>query len=307
MAWQTGGIFFMLPSIEANLVQDDSNSLRLVEAGRMTREEYRKLLSSKRRFQLEALRPFMPSLDTRKKYAAERDSSPMRKALWVVITMLNPYDPQKAAVIDMRLSFSGDPKKFANELRVELQHAELYFEFLKLAEDKLEELASLRSREIYPRWQANYDLMYAQVLAYKIRLHEYGAYLQTFAQALNRNPEVREEAIAKLGRDPRTFPLRKPHPTNKKPGHYLRLAVWNIVHRPEMITGELTKSDVERSRRMFESVIANHPDTPWSDRAAWELKRGFGVELLPRYHYHHPPGKPGPRRPARKLIPVPKL
>ena len=305
MARETGGIFFMLPSIETNLVQDDANALRLVEAGQMSREEYRKQLGAKRRFQLEALRPYMPSLEARHIYAGHRDQSPMRKALWTVITNLNPYDPEKEKVIEMRLRFSGTPATFGTEVLEEHRKATLYFEFLKLAEERLAELAAVRSREVYPRWQANYDLMYAQVLAYKVRLYEYKAYLETFAGAVNRNPDVREQAIALLGKDPRTFPLQKPHP-NKQPGHFLVLAYWEMVQRPETITGEVTKADIERSRKLFESVISNHPDTPWADRAVWELQRGYGVELLPRYHHRGPPTKRPPGKP-QKLIPVPKL
>ena len=39
-----------------------------------------------------------------------------------------------------------------------------------------------RQHEASPRWQANYDLLYAQLIAYQARMYEYGAYLEEFLQ-----------------------------------------------------------------------------------------------------------------------------
>jgi hypothetical protein len=50
---------------------------------------------------------------------------------------------------------------------------------------------------------------------------------------------------------------------------------------------------------MFQEVIANHPSTPWAARAEFELKRGFGCELIPDYDGPHP-------TPTGPIIPVPK-
>jgi hypothetical protein len=286
MVRQTGGVFFMLPSVETDIVREDGNALVRYQNGLISKEQYLQEVAEHRRFTLRALRPYMPSLDARRDYLAERQASPLRSTLWTVIETLNPYDPAKAKVIEMRLRFSGDPPTFAREVQTELAKAKLYFDFLNLADDELHKLQAAREKEIYPRWQANYDLMRAQVIAYRVRLHEYGAYLQEFIK------------------NPKPLPLRKEHP-NQQPGHFLVLAHWNVIHVPRTLTGERTRSDIARATELFQAVIARHPNTPWAERAELELKRGFGIELEEEYHHVGPPPKNPP--PPPPLIPLPKL
>ncbi len=259
IARETGGIFFMLPSIESDLVRGDN-----------------------RRYELQAMRPYMPSLETRDEYAMERNNSVLRSSLWTVIASLNPYNPDISKYIEMRMRFSANPQTFAQQVAVEKAKAQQYVTFLHLAEEQLDKIKHERDQEIYPRWQANYDLLFAQVLAYKVRLYEYGAYLDAFIK----NPKV--------------VPMTKPPNA--------RLAVWNIRHREETITGDLTADHIYRATRMFEGVIRDHPGTPWAARAEWELSRNFGIDLREEYHTPSPPRpKRKPSGPRPKLIPVPKF
>jgi len=286
LARETGGIFFMLPTVEADLVHEGQNML--VEQYRrkeITKEEYLAKVGEYRRYSLQALRPYLPSLESRHDYMLERNNSKLRATVWKVISDLNPYDPQKAEVIELRTtSFSPNPRTFATQVQQEIAKAQLYVTYLHAAEQAMENLADARRKEIYPRWQANYDLIYAQILAYKVRIYEYMAYLQHFMK------------------EPKVIPLRKEDP--KKIGWY-QLARWHIDYRTKTITGEQTASYIERSREMFKKVIEQHPGTPWAARAELELARGFGVELMPDYDYHDPrPRKPGKPKPK---IPIPKL
>jgi hypothetical protein len=250
---ETGGIFFMLPSLETDLVRGE-----------------------KRRYELEAMRPYLPDLGARNEYAHERDASPLRATLWKVISDLNPYDPAKAKVIDLRLHFSRDPPTFLKQVAQEQEKARLYTTYLHEAEQVLDKLRKERDREIYPRWRANYDLILAQILAYKVRVYEYGAYLEEFKK------------------NPKQVPLKK------EPN--LTLAHWDIRHRSQTITGEQTKPYIERSKEMFALVMQEHAGTPWAARAQWELKRGFGIELREVYH-----GPPPPPRPSGPPVKIPKL
>ncbi len=287
LARETGGIFFMLPTIEANLVREGENtSVEQYRRKEITKEEYLKQVGEYRRYAIESLRPYLPSLESRQDYALERGHSVLRSTVWKVISDLNPYDEEKAKIIEVRTSdFSPNPATFANQVKLELTKARLYVEYLHAAEQAMELLSEERRKEIYPRWQANYDLIFAQILAYKVRIYEYQAYLQHFMK------------------EPKIVPLRKEDP--KMIGHY-SLAHWHIANRQETITGELTAAYIERSRKMFEKIKEEHAGTPWAERAELELSRGFGVELMPQYHFHDPrprkPGKPGPPR-----IPVPKI
>ena len=68
---ETGGIFFMLPSLETNLVH-----------------------GQKRNYDMEA--PYFPDLRSRLEVKADIDRSPLRTMLEKVIYDLNPYNPQVA-------------------------------------------------------------------------------------------------------------------------------------------------------------------------------------------------------------------
>jgi hypothetical protein len=254
LARESGGIFFMLPSPEVDLVQRDD-----------------------RKYELRAMRPYLPDLGPREAYIAARDNSPLRTALWQVVNDLNPYRPDRTNVIEMRLQFSADPAAFAAEVQVELNKSEQYVKYLHACEQGLESIKSRRDNEPSPRWRANYDLLYAQVLAYKVRLYEYGAYLTEF--------------------------IKKPKVVPLKVEPNLTLGRWDIRHRQETITGDLTRSHIERSAEMFRRVITDHAGTPWAARAEWELARGFGVDLQEVYF---PPPNPNPP-PVTVTIPVPKL
>ena len=138
----------------------------------------------------------------------------------------------------------------------------------------LEKGAVHRRDEADPRWQANYDLIYAQLIAYQARIWEYGASLEAFIK----NPSV--------------VPLTKPPD--------LHLVHWNVAVRKETLTKE-SKPYIERAREVFELVMQNHPGTPWAARADGELTRGFGVDFQPEYH------RPDRSPPGGVTVPIPKL
>jgi len=237
MARETGGIFFMLPSPETNLVRRDD-----------------------RKYALARLRPYMPNLEDRDSYAKDRDRSEMRKTLWKVINDLNPWQND---VINMREHFSMDDAEFRQQALKEMEDARKYVIYLDAAEKALEKLAEQRRKETYPRWQANYDLIYAQVLAYKVRIYQYGAYLQWWLD----NPD------------------KRPKKSIKPPNPRTTLTRWDIRTRKEVIpTPNFPKEELDKyiakSSELFKKVIADHAGTPWESRAKYELSRGFGVHLV---------------------------
>jgi hypothetical protein len=234
LARETNGIFFMLPSVETNLVRGD-----------------------KRRYELEAMRAYRPDLRARIDVLADRDRYPLRTLLWTVISDLNPYNPQSARVIEMRVEFSLDPATFLQQARREQEKAILYLRYLAEAEKVLAQADHVRQQEANPRWQGNYDLIYAQTIAYQARIFEYGASLEAFIQ----NPKI--------------------VPLTKSPN--LRLVNWDITTRKQTLTGDISQPYIDRATELFKAVIQNHPGTPWAARADWELKRGFGVDVVPDY------------------------
>jgi hypothetical protein len=95
--------------------------------------------------------------------------------------------------------------------------------------------------------------------------------------------------------------IKKPKivPATKSPN--LRHVRWDITTRQKTLTKEVAPY-MERATEMFKGVIENHPGTPWAARAEWELRRGYGVQLVEVYHEPDPVLPPG-----TVLKPVPKL
>ena len=65
------------------------------------------------------------------------------------------------------------------------------------------------------------------------------------------------------------------------------------------IRTEEAKPYIDRAKVLFKEIQEVHPGSPWAARAAWELRRGFGVDLHPDYH--------APYKTVSNPIPVPKL
>ncbi len=252
LARETGGIFFMLPSVESNLVRGE-----------------------KRRYELEIMRPYRPDLGRRDEILAERDKYPLRSIIWQCIYDLNPHRGSEVArQIEMRMNFSLNYDEFVRQAQAEQAKARNYLVYLARVQKALEEGLHHRRQEADPRWQANFDLIYAQLIAYQARIWEYGAACEEFI----RNPQTAS-------------------PTRSS-GRVLQN--WRISTRKQTLTEE-SKPYIERAIELFEVVIENHPGTPWAQRAQWEKDRGFGVHFQPHYDL---PIKPLPKE---KPIPVPKL
>ena len=233
MARETNGIFFMLPSVETNLVG-----------------------AQKERYEMESLRPYRPDLRARVEVFADRDQFPMRTLIWQVIQDLNPHNPAAQKAVELRVEFSLVPQQFVQQTRQEQAKAKMHLRYMAEAERALIEGRKLREQEVDPRWQANYDLILAQLVAYQARTYEYGVALDDFIQS------------------PKTAPLMK----NEK-----KLVHWDITTVAKIRT-EDAKPYIERAKILFADVQRNHPGSPWAARAAGELRRGFGVDLRPEYH-----------------------
>jgi hypothetical protein len=252
LARETGGIFFMLPSLETNLVHGE-----------------------KRRYELEKMRAYRPDLRSRIEIVSERDDSLLRRTVWKIIYDLNPYQPDISQIIEMRVHFSPQYTQLVLEARREQAKAIVYLEYLARMQKVAEKLAKAREDELSPRWQANYDLVYAQLIAYQARMYEYGAYLEYFIK----NPKV--------------------VPATKDPN--LTHVLWDIRTREKTLTKESVPY-IEKATKLYERIIQDHPGTPWAARAELELKRGFGVELIEHYEPPYPVIPPG-----TVLKPIPKL
>ncbi len=248
MARETNGIFFMLPSVETNLVG-----------------------AQKERYEMESLRPYRPDLRARIEVFADRDQYPLRTLIWQVIQDLNPHNVDTGKAVELRMEFSLVPQQFVQQTRQEQAKAKMHLAYMAEAEQALLSGAHLREQEVDPRWQANYDLILAQLVAYQARTYEYGVALDDFIKSPKQAPPTKGDK---------------------------RLVHWDVQTVGKVRT-EDAKPYIERARKLFAGVQQNHPGSPWAARAAGELKRGFGVDLRPEY-----------REPYVKVanpIPPPKL
>ena len=250
LARETGGMFLMLPTVETQLFRRDATQ-----------------------FSFEALRPYLPAVRSRDDYAYERDRSKLQSLIWKVINDLNPYKPEIGRYINLRLQFAPDAAERNRQIDAELAKAKQYVLYLDAAEKALREAAPFRNREKSPRWRAHYDLTLAQLVAYKARVYEYGAYLTQFKAT------------------PKPF---DPPTANRALGR------WDVRERGKTVADAVSKPLVDESTKMFKLVIETYLDTPWATRAQYELSRGFGIDLVPIYFNPNPPPGRQPSRPIRQ-------
>ncbi|MBX3450731.1 MAG: VWA domain-containing protein [Planctomycetaceae bacterium] len=246
MARETGGIFFLLPSTEDNLV------------GQGSLED--------RKFELLDMKEYLPDLTSRQAYARSRDSSKFRAGMWAVINGLNPH--QDAELRMREHWYPADYTEFATEGARNFQMAVRAMGLLNESLKALNAIEPMRASEPSQRWRAHYDLMHAQVLAYRVRLFQ-------FLLALDKHQK------------------EKPMPKGMNNR-------WNLVRVPEMLPlddaqAKITKTDLnelnaqlEKAKGEFAEVVKNHPRTPWARRAAAEMRAGYGMKFVdtfrdPRY------------------------
>lgn len=251
IARETGGVFYLLPSYGTNLV----TSTKLED----------------RKYELLDMREYLPVLSARMPYLKERDASKFRSAQWEVISLLNPHQDAKLRMREHW--YPTDPVKFAEEGKRNFEMAVRAMGLLNQASVVLEKVKPLAAKEQSQRWRANYELTYAQCLAYRVRLFQF---------------------LLALDQHQKTKPVPK-GATGGKPNN-----AWSIRRVKDMLPPDpeqvkITKIDLdelnqqlEKARGMFAQIVKDHPNTPWARRAQNEINAGFGMKFVedfrdPRY------------------------
>jgi hypothetical protein len=256
MAKETGGIFFVLPGDEENLVGRGG--------------------ADRKKYEFHAMREYQPLLLSRPAYVQARSSSRFRDTLWQVIARLNPSS-------DRVLFQSSDP-----QLNIRREHYPLMLaEFrqaatpevakaaraMQLTEEGialLEGVRTERALEASPRWRAAYDLATAQLYMFRLRLYQF---LLAVDEHANNMPMPRKEDATRwsIGWN------RKTITPSEDQFRRLQSAFGMSMSREEYIG--MVREQEKFTADLLKDVIEDHPNTPWARRAQLELSSGFGFNV----------------------------
>lgn len=231
---ETGGIYFLLPSEE---------SLRSTQR--------------EKAYSMETLKEYVPDYVGRALYNERARKSPFRFALLKIINDTKGFG--------FRHRYPIEPPRLLEAINGEYPKVVAQLNALMEIERVLKSLAEAREHEPERRWQAHYDLILAQIVAYEIQAYEYRACLQ-------------EMALKAQAGQLRPSKMSVPN----------KLVVeWEINHSGDY---RAPKAETEKKRAeataLLKQVIDRHPNSPWADLAQDELRRGFGCRLS---EWHHNP------------------
>lgn len=253
---ETGGIFFMLPGEEENLINQGA-----VEA---------------REFQALAMKEYEPLLLSRRLYEEQRARSPFRQACWEIIRTLNPHTDNK---LSMRYHhFSIEAPEFQKQGKTEFDKASYAMILLDKAHSMLEEVKPLRAKEESQRWRACFDLLYGQTIAYRVRLFQYLLALDEHASKFPppSDPKHNRWHIYSTGKVPA-------EPTDEQ---FRRIKTAFKLKQDRAGYMKFLADERLRANEYFTFIMEEHDGTPWFARAKWDRGRGYAFEF--KSHFHDP-------------------
>lgn len=226
---ESGGIYFVLPS-----------------------EEFMRVRRREQAYSITSMKEYLPEYDSRMAYVERRNASPMRQLLHAIV--------MEGRGFLYRRDFPIESAALVQAAMVEGQKAGQKLDVLLEVQRRLEKLKMARDREPEKRWQAHYDLMLAQTVAFQVKAFEYRALM---ASIVNRPPAPKGQPRSDL------------------------VITWVVDHaREPLAPREMTAKKYAEAERLLKEVIARHPRTPWADLAQDTLDRGFSVKL--NEWHHHP-------------------
>ncbi len=156
----SGGIYFVLPS-----------------------EEFMRVRQREQAYSITQLKEYLPEYNNRLAYVERRNSSPLRKLLHDIVL-------EGKAFIYRRV-FPIEPAEMVKAALEERDKATIKLNELLAIQTRLEHAAKERDRDPERRWQAHYDLMLGQTVAFQVKAYEYRALMASIAQ---RQPRSKHQA-----------------------------------------------------------------------------------------------------------------
>ncbi|MBI1309709.1 VWA domain-containing protein [bacterium] len=250
---ETGGVFFMLPGEEENLAGAGANEAR--------------------KFAALAMKEYEPLLLARRDYAEARARSKFRSGLWDIIVETNPHLNNE---LNMRVHhYSTTPEDFAKEAGPQFKRAVDAMALIEKSLKSLDQIRPLRAKEDSQRWRACFDLMYAQLISYRIRLFQYLLLLDDH-QAKQPKPKDPKHNEWNLGY---TKKMVEPDEEQFK---RLKAAFKLKIDRSEYL--KMLVEQAQMADEAYELVKKEHPGTPWERRAKYEENDlGYGMYMASGY------------------------
>jgi von Willebrand factor type A domain len=263
---ETGGIFFILPNEEEDLIGEGSE-------GAIQRKIYDFL----------DMKEYRPLLLPRRDYIEARERSEFRKTIFDVIARLNPNEdavnrgqlPAHDPLLNIReWAYPLEPAAFREAAQGEARKAERAMSLLNTAVPLLEKIQPLRAAEEFQRWRAAYDLALAQCVAFRVRLFQF---LLAMDQHANHMPPPKK-ADTNCWTVRRTKAMLVPDDAQ-----FGRLKEYFKIKQSKDEYLQFLKQEELRAVEMYHAVINTHPRTPWARRAESELRQGFGMHFVEDY------------------------
>ncbi|MBT4866190.1 MAG: protein kinase [Planctomycetaceae bacterium] len=252
IAKESGGIFFMLPGEEENILA--------VGVG------------NRRRSNLIPMSEYLPDLRSRKEYEQARQQSPFRRQIWNIIQTLNPNIDSK---LDFGLMYySMTPSEFRQQATQEIQAAWRAMTLVETALSTLEEIRPLRTEETSKRWQASYDLITAQLTTYRVRLFQFILVMDRHVTKPSKPKDTKSNKWHAVR-------VRTTIDPDEQEFERIKSAYRLSASHPGFL--QEIKAAQTQAKTLSEFVIAEHPGTPWAQQATFEWTTGYGVKLVDRF------------------------
>jgi hypothetical protein len=225
----SGGIYFVLPS-----------------------EEFMRVRRREQAYSITQLKEYLPEYDNRRVYMEKRNASPLRHDLHAIV--------MEGKAFIYRRDYPINQQELVQAALPEIEKATIKLNTLLEIQKRLEVLKPVREREPEKRWQAHYDLMLAQTVAFQVKAYEYRALMVSIVKA--------------------------PPTPKRQPGPDL-VVTWVVDHsKTPLAPRNDTAKKYAEAERLLKEVIFKHPKTPWADLAQDTIDRGFSVQLN---EWHHNP------------------
>ena len=140
----SGGIYFLLPS-----------------------EEFMRVRQREQAYSIVQLKEYLPEYDNRLVYIQNRTSSDLRRSLFQIVTETKGYI--------YRRDFPIDAGELGQAAAPEIDKATAKLNSLLEIQKRIEALKKIRERDPEKRWQAHFDLIMAQTVAFQVKAYEYRA------------------------------------------------------------------------------------------------------------------------------------